>query len=96
MSLVSIIFVIGSHTVLQVNGVHAPYREQAYRLQARSILQRLEAGQELPAITHFESVTFLSERLPLHPQYGLFQARIQCFDSDEQLLFSRNKIIHAP
>lgn len=95
MSLISIIFVIGSHTVLQVNGVRAPYREQEYRLEARSILQKLEAGQKSPGVIHFESVTFLLERLPVHPQHGLFQVRIQCFDAQETLLFSRNKIIHA-
>jgi len=93
MSLVSILFVIGSQTVLQVNGIRAPYREQGHRLKARTIIQELEAGHVVPDVVHFESVYFVTESYPAPQSDRLLQVDVKCFDQGDQLLFTRHKII---
>lgn len=93
MTLVSIIFVIGSQTVLQVNGIQAPYREQGHRLRARTIIQEVEVGHEVPDVIHFESVYFVTEVKPSEHNSRLLQVDVDCFDHQDQLLFSRHKII---
>ena len=96
MSLVSVVFVIGSQTLLQVNGHQSPHREQQYRLEARRLIQELEQGNLSEEVIHFGAVDFLVERKPVYPRRNLFEGKIKCLDQNGQLLFSRQKIIRLP
>ena len=94
MSLISVVFVIGSQVVVQLNGPDAPQQEHTYRLQARELLQQMETGREVPEMTTSGAVSFHCERIPHDARRDLYHLRVRCLASSGKALFVHQKIVH--
>lgn len=93
MSLVSVMFVIGTMIWLQLNGPRAPFRELEFRLKAREILIGMEDFAGENGVIQDPTVYFVRETEPLNADQNLFQITVSCFQNNGELIFRRARII---
>ena len=93
LSLISIVFVIASMAILELNGGQSPARKLDQRMISRQLLQEAEAGRNLSdEVREIAGYKFLREVLPLDAS-GLYEVKITCYDAGNNELLKRGKII---
>lgn len=93
LSLVSIIFVIGSGVWAKIDSYQSPDRLLRYRLRAKQLIDQCKVERDLGEL-NLEQDGIVYRREVLSRGQDVFEVRLRCYTPAEQLLFERSKILH--